>query len=76
MVVDNNFGGFLDAYAEATVDNFWTQPYVADMSHVPSELLVASESLVESEYFTPIYNDLWGQIHPVLMVGSEWQEAR
>ncbi|TKY66915.1 Myb-related protein Myb4 [Spatholobus suberectus] len=58
-VVDSDFGGFLDAYAEATVDNFWTQPYVADMAHVPSKLLVPS--MAESEYFLPIYDDLWGQ---------------
>ncbi|KAG4980123.1 hypothetical protein AAZX31_12G100000 [Glycine max] len=58
IVVDNDFGGFLDAYTKAAVDNFWTQPYVADMSHVPSELLVPS--MAESEYFTPIYDDLWG----------------
>ncbi|BAT90216.1 hypothetical protein LR48_Vigan08g123700 [Vigna angularis] len=58
IVVDNGSGSFLDAYAEATVENFWMQPYVADMSHVPSELLVPS--VVESEYFTPIYDDLWG----------------
>ncbi|RDX78515.1 hypothetical protein CR513_41199, partial [Mucuna pruriens] len=64
MVVDNNnnFGGFLDAYAEATVDNFWTQPYVVDMSHVPSDLLVPA--VVESEYFTPMYDDLWSQTYP------------
>ncbi|CAJ1979023.1 unnamed protein product [Sphenostylis stenocarpa] len=58
---DNDFGGFHDAYAEATLDNFWPQAYVADMSHVPSELLVST--VVESEYFTPIYDDLWGQSH-------------
>ena len=61
VVVDNDCGGFLDAYAEATVENFWMPPYVADMSHVPSELLVPS--VVESEYFTPTYDDLWGQSH-------------
>ncbi|XP_014493625.1 transcription factor MYB13-like [Vigna radiata var. radiata] len=58
IVIDNGSGSFLDAYAEATVENLWMQPYVADMSHVPSELLVPS--VVESEYFTPIYYDLWG----------------
>ncbi|XP_020232376.1 transcription factor MYB30 [Cajanus cajan] len=56
LVIDNDFGGFLDAYA----DNFWTHPYVADMSHVPSELLVPSVSVAESDYFPPIYDDLWG----------------
>ncbi|ESW04606.1 hypothetical protein PHAVU_011G109700 [Phaseolus vulgaris] len=61
IVVDNDSGSFPDAYAEATVENFWMQPYVADISHVPSELLVPS--VVESEYFTPIYDDLWGQSH-------------
>ncbi|KAG5033323.1 hypothetical protein JHK85_017305 [Glycine max] len=62
IVVDNDFGGFFDAYAEATVDNFWTQPYVAGMSsNVPTELL--APSVAESEYFTPIYDDLWGQTH-------------
>ncbi|XP_027348209.1 transcription factor MYB14-like [Abrus precatorius] len=60
MVVENEFGSFLDAYTEPTVDNFWTQPYVADMSHVPSELLVPS--VAESEYFSTVYDaDLWGQ---------------
>ncbi|KAL2328294.1 hypothetical protein Fmac_021721 [Flemingia macrophylla] len=53
MVVDNEFVGFLDAYA----DNFWTQPYVADMSHVPSELLVPSVA-AGTEY---LYDDLWSQ---------------
>jgi len=59
MVVDNDFGTFLDAYGEVTVDNFWSQPYVADVSHIPSELLVPS--VAESEYFAPVYDDLWGQ---------------
>ncbi|KAK7342184.1 hypothetical protein VNO80_25128 [Phaseolus coccineus] len=61
MVVDNDFGTFLDAYGEATVDNFWSQPYVVDVSHVPSELLVPS--VAESEYFAPVYDDFWGQSH-------------
>ncbi|BAT90217.1 hypothetical protein LR48_Vigan08g124000 [Vigna angularis] len=61
VVVDNDFGSFLDANGGVTFDNFWSQPYVADVSHVPSELLVPS--VVESEYFTPIYDDLWGQSH-------------
>ncbi|CAJ1979022.1 unnamed protein product [Sphenostylis stenocarpa] len=60
MVVDNDLGSFLDAYGEATVDNFWSQPYVADVSHVPSDLLVPS--VAESEY---LYDDLWGQSHYV-----------
>ncbi|QCD87862.1 myb proto-oncogene protein [Vigna unguiculata] len=61
VVVENDFGSFLDAYGEVTFDNFWSEPYVADVSHVPSELLVPS--VVESEYFTPMYDDLWGQSH-------------
>ncbi|KAL2592878.1 hypothetical protein AAZX31_12G099800 [Glycine max] len=59
IVVDNDFVDFQDAYKDATVDNFWSQTYVADMSHVPTELLV--HSVAESECFTPIYDDLWGQ---------------
>ncbi|XP_020232399.1 transcription factor MYB30 [Cajanus cajan] len=55
VIVDNDFGGFLDAYA----DNFWTQPYIADMSHVPSELL--APSVIGSEYFAPINEYQWGQ---------------
>lgn len=58
LVMDNEFNRFLDAYAEQTVDSFWTQPYVDDMSHVPSELLMAMAA--ESEYFPTVYDgNLW-----------------
>ncbi|KAK7263592.1 hypothetical protein RJT34_31184 [Clitoria ternatea] len=61
LVLENDdFGGFLDAYMEPiATDNFWTQPFVADMSHVPSDLLVPS--VAESENFSTVYDDLWGQ---------------
>lgn len=58
FVMDNDFNRFLDAYAEQTVDSFWTQSYVDDMSHVPSELLMPVAG--ESEYFSTVYDaDLW-----------------
>nr|KYP50299.1 Myb-related protein Myb4 [Cajanus cajan] len=47
---------FLDSFSE---NNFWTQPYIADMSHVPSELL--APSVIGSEYFAPINEYQWGQ---------------
>ncbi|KAG4967651.1 hypothetical protein GLYMA_12G105300v4 [Glycine max] len=58
IVLDNDFVDFLDAYEDAMVDNLWTESYVANMFHIPSELLILF--VAESEYFTPIYNDLWG----------------
>ena len=58
IVVDNDFVDFLDAYEDAMVDNLWTESYVANMFHIPSELLILF--VAESEYFTPIYDDLWG----------------
>jgi len=58
FVMDNDFGSFLDAYKESTVDSFWTQPYEADMSHVPRQLLTPLP--MESEYFSIVYDDdIW-----------------
>ncbi|PNX75443.1 MYB-related protein MYB 4-like, partial [Trifolium pratense] len=58
LVVDNDFGSFVDAYYESTVDNFWT-PYEAEMSHVPSHMLMTTLPM-ESEYFSVVYDeDLW-----------------
>lgn len=60
LVLDDEFGSFLDAQTEATMDNFWTQPYVLDndMWHVPSQL--QTPLVAESEYFSPVYGaDLW-----------------
>lgn len=58
LVMDKDFNRFLDSYADQTVDSFWTQPYVDDMSHVPSELLIPMAA--ESEYFSTVYDvDLW-----------------
>ncbi|KEH17561.1 putative transcription factor MYB-HB-like family [Medicago truncatula] len=58
FVMDNDFGSFLDAYNESTVDSFWTQPYEVDMSHVPTELLIPLS--MESENFSIVYDkDIW-----------------
>lgn len=60
LVLENDFGSFLDAYTEPTIDSFWTQPYVADdMSYVPTEPLTPN-FVAESEYFSTVYDaDLW-----------------
>ncbi|KEH17564.1 putative transcription factor MYB-HB-like family [Medicago truncatula] len=58
FVMDNDFGSFLDAYNESTVDSFWTQPYEADMYHVPRQMLTSLP--MESEYFSIVYDDdIW-----------------
>ncbi|CAJ2654969.1 unnamed protein product [Trifolium pratense] len=60
LVVDNDFGSFVDAYYESTVDNFWT-PYEAEMSHVPTPSHMLMTTLpMESEYFSVVFEeDLW-----------------
>lgn len=60
LFMDNNdlFGSFLESYRESTVDSFWTHPFVADMCHVPSELV--TPLAMESDYFSIVYDeDLW-----------------
>jgi len=58
FVMDNDFGSFLDAYKESTVDSFWTQLYEVEMSHVPRQLLTPLP--MESEYFSVVYDDdIW-----------------
>ncbi|KAJ1386812.1 SANT/Myb domain [Sesbania bispinosa] len=60
LVLENDFGNFLDACTEQTIDKFWGQQYVADMSHSPSELL--SPLPTEFDYCSTIYDaDLWSQ---------------
>ncbi|XP_061336798.1 transcription factor MYB13-like [Gastrolobium bilobum] len=60
LVLDNDLCSFLDANAESAIDNFWTLPYVTEVSHVPSELLIPLAA--ESEYSSPVYDaDLWSQ---------------
>jgi hypothetical protein len=58
LVLDNDFGSFVEAYNDSTVDNFWTQAYEVDMSLVPSNMLTTLP--MESEYFSEVYDeDLW-----------------
>ncbi|KAK2433449.1 hypothetical protein QL285_018714 [Trifolium repens] len=58
LVLDNDFGSFVEVYNESTVDNFWTQAYEVDMSLVPNNMLTTLP--MESEYFSELYDeDLW-----------------
>ncbi|XP_061346726.1 transcription factor MYB14-like [Gastrolobium bilobum] len=60
LVKENDHFAFLEA-TQPTSENFWTEPYVVDLSHVPNELLapLATES---DDYFSPLYDaDLWNQ---------------
>ena len=56
--LENEFGSLLEPHTEPVVDSFWTQPYVSDVSHLPSELLTPFAA--PSEYFSPLCGaDLW-----------------
>ncbi|KAE9616839.1 hypothetical protein Lal_00034914 [Lupinus albus] len=57
MVFESNFGSFLDGETKIKMDNFWTQPFVPDVCHVPNQLLTPLEA--ESQYYSGV--DFWGQ---------------
>nr|QSD99766.1 MYB family transcription factor [Melilotus albus] len=58
LVLNNDFGSYLNGCTESTVDSFWTQPYEADMSHVRSQVL--THLPMESEYYSIVYDDdIW-----------------
>ncbi|KAI4322604.1 hypothetical protein L6164_022281 [Bauhinia variegata] len=55
LVLEDDFA-FVDASMEPTIENFWTDPYMADLSQVPTDIFTQPEDL------SPLFDDqLWDQ---------------
>ncbi|OIW05917.1 hypothetical protein TanjilG_07193 [Lupinus angustifolius] len=62
IVMESDVGSFVYVDTEVTMNHLWTQSFVSDTCHVPSQLITPFEA--ESQYFSQAYgseSDFWSQ---------------